>query len=239
MSLALAVANPTNKLGRIKHVVVLYQENRAFDHMFGWDKTLNVSGLTGRESNPVNPKIPSAGSVRVFDGAPYVDNDFTGLEPTHEYFKYSDKFALVDNHPTMQGFVHVERKRHRARKADQVMQGFSQGALPVTSRLAAEFAVFDRWFAAFPGPSWPNHMMSMSGTAAGGATATTPRAECAARWRSLSNACLARGYRATSAPVRMPNPSGPLAALRARSQKRPSGSQTLQNAGAAPVSSGL
>ena len=30
------------------------------------------------------------------------------------------------------------------------MQGFADGALPVSTALAAEFAVFDRWRATFP-----------------------------------------------------------------------------------------
>ena len=42
------------------------------------------------------------------------------------------------------------------------MEGFDPDAIPVTSRLAEEFAVFDRWFAAFPGPSWPNHLFSIT-----------------------------------------------------------------------------
>ena len=33
---------------RIKHVVVLYEENRAFDHLLGHQKALKVDGLKGR-----------------------------------------------------------------------------------------------------------------------------------------------------------------------------------------------
>ena len=51
---------------RIKHFVVVYQENRAFDHMFGWDKSLSVDGLTGNETNPIKPSDPAHGSVKVF-----------------------------------------------------------------------------------------------------------------------------------------------------------------------------
>ena len=168
----LPVANPLANLladQRIKHVVVLYEENRAFDHLFGWDKSLRVEGLSGSESNPIDPSEPSKGHVNVFDGAPYVDTGFFGLEPTHEYFHYSSKLDIVNGTPTMNGFVGVETKQHpwRPKIAAQVMQGFSMGSLPITSTLAAEFAVFDKWFAAFPGPSWPNHMFSQTGTAAG------------------------------------------------------------------------
>ena len=35
---------------RIKHVVVLYEENRAFDHLLGHQKALKVDGLKGDES---------------------------------------------------------------------------------------------------------------------------------------------------------------------------------------------
>ena len=43
--------------------------------------------------------------------------------------------------------------------------------------LAEEFAVFDRWFAAFPGPSWPNHLFSITGTSAG-CTETSDMFQC-------------------------------------------------------------
>jgi len=40
---------------KIKHIVVLMEENRSFDHLFGWaTKLLKVNGLTGKESNLVN-----------------------------------------------------------------------------------------------------------------------------------------------------------------------------------------
>ena len=60
---------------RIKHVVVLYEENRAFDHLLGHQKALHVDGLKGTESNPIDRKDPSKGSVTVYDGAPYVAVD--------------------------------------------------------------------------------------------------------------------------------------------------------------------
>jgi len=151
---------------RIKHVVVLYEENRAFDHFFGHQRRLKVNGLKGDESNPVNPADPAAGAVGVSGGAPYVARE----QPRHGYAAYQTKLDIVGGVPRMDGFVEYERSVHpfAHRTADAVMQGFSDGALPVSTALAAEFAVFDRWFAAFPGPSWPNHMFSISGTAGGG-----------------------------------------------------------------------
>ena len=148
----------------IKHVVVLYQENRAFDHFFGHQKGLGVDGLKGNESNPVDPASPTSPVVKVFDGATYVAES----HPQHGYVPYQAKLDIVNGSARMDGFVRVERQRLPPAKADLVMQGFSDGDLPVSKALAAEFAVFDRWYAAFPGPSWPNHMMSISATANGG-----------------------------------------------------------------------
>ena len=75
---------------------------------------------------------------------------------------------VQDGVPLMDGFVEFERLvQKNASVADAVMQGFSDGALPISTALASEFAVFDRWFTAFPGPSWPNHMFSYSATANG------------------------------------------------------------------------
>ena len=160
-ALTLSVPHP-----RIKHVVVLYEENRAFDHFFGHQKALKVDGLKGDESNPIDPAHPAKGHVKDFDGAPYVAKE----QPRHAYDMYQNKFDIVDGVPKMDGFVKVERSVHpfSHSTADAVMQGFSDGALPVSTALAAEFAVFDRWYAAFPGPSWPNHMMSMAATSHGG-----------------------------------------------------------------------
>ena len=124
---------------RIKHVVVLYEENRAFDHLLGHQKALKVDGLKGDESNPVDRKDPSKGSVAVFDGAPYVAVE----QPRHGYAPYQMKLDVQDNVPRMDGFVEFERSVHKKNTsvADAVMQGFSDGALPVSTALAEEFAV--------------------------------------------------------------------------------------------------
>ena len=163
--LALLALALKTRAHRIKHVVVLYEENRAFDHLLGHQKALKVDGLKGDESNPVDRRDPSKGSVEVFAGAPYVAVE----QPRHGYAPYQMKLDVQDGVPQMDGFVEFERSVHKKNTsvADAVMQGFSDGALPVSTALASEFAVFDRWYTAFPGPSWPNHMFSYSATAAG------------------------------------------------------------------------
>ena len=131
---------------RIKHVVVLYEENRAFDHFLGWQTSLNADGLKGDESNPVDPNDASRGRVTVYPGAPYVAKE----QPRHDYEPYQKKLDIVNGTARMDGFVSYERSVHhwwQHRTADAVMQGFAEGALPVSTALASEFAVFDRWYA--------------------------------------------------------------------------------------------
>jgi phospholipase C len=47
----------------IKHIVVLMQENRAFDHIFGWSSN-EMNGLKGDEFNLVN--LSDASSERIY-----------------------------------------------------------------------------------------------------------------------------------------------------------------------------
>ena len=68
---------------KIKHVVVLMEENRSFDHIFGWGKRakppLTVDGLTGKETNPLNTSDPNTPDIAVSDHAPFIN----ACDPNH------------------------------------------------------------------------------------------------------------------------------------------------------------
>lgn len=126
-----------------------------------------MDGLFGNESNPVNASDPNSTRVNVTKGSPYVAT----FDPSHAFTTYNFKlFGTTDVDqcvdPTMQWFYEYEEAAHEG-EGDFVMSGFSPDDLPVTVQLASEFAVFNYWYAAFPGPSWPNHMMSITATSAG------------------------------------------------------------------------
>jgi len=57
----LSARGQTPITGPIKHVVLLMQENRSFDHMLGWLKVENpeVDGVNGTEWNPRDPNDPN------------------------------------------------------------------------------------------------------------------------------------------------------------------------------------
>lgn len=73
----------------IKHVVVLVQENRSFDHILGWMKSINpeIDGVTGAESNPLAAVSASSDDqnsvprlLRFRDNAAFIDPD-----PDHSF----------------------------------------------------------------------------------------------------------------------------------------------------------
>lgn len=152
----------------IKHVIVLMLENRSFDHLFGWaSELLKVNGLKGTESNPISTKSPDSGSVTVTKNAPYINV----CGPTHNFPDTTAKIFgknQVDAgnlaNETMAGFVENEGK-HKSHCG--VMDMFDPEKLPIITTLAQEFAVMDRFFAAMPGPTWPNRQFTIAATSAG------------------------------------------------------------------------
>ncbi len=146
----------------IKNVIVLMEENRSFDHMLGHLKNDNpeIDGLTGRESNPLNPQDPHSLRVRVsFDAEPYIETDpGHSFEQTLREIWGSETFT---NPAPMNGFLW---ENHEDR---QVMRAYNKSTVPIISQLALEYAVFDRWYSSVPGPTQPNRLMLHSCTAHG------------------------------------------------------------------------
>lgn len=158
----------------IKTVVVLVQENRSFDHILGWMKTLNpeIEGVTGSESNPLSTSDPDSNRILFRDGSAFVDPD-----PGHSIQDiYEQVFGVewspdANLEPTMQGFAqNAERKQ--TGMSDTVMNGFKPDSLPVYTELVSEFAVCDRWFASVPSSTQPNRLFVHSATSYGATTSS-------------------------------------------------------------------
>ncbi|KAK8532183.1 hypothetical protein V6N13_131516 [Hibiscus sabdariffa] len=107
----------------IKTVVVLVQENRSFDHMLGWFKTLNpeIDGVTGSESNPISTST----QVTFKDTAAHVDPD---PDPDHSfraiYEQVSGKpWDIKNPEIKMNGFAQ-NAERTKPGLSETVMNGF-------------------------------------------------------------------------------------------------------------------
>jgi phospholipase C len=169
-----AAAGGTNN--KIKTVVVLVQENRSFDHMLGWMKSLNpdIDGVTGAETNHVDASDPASRAVRFSDGAEYVDPDpGHSMQAIYEQV-YGTPFVDAATTPatppgvapSMSGFAQQAEKERPGMSAT-VMAGFRPDAVPVYRDLVREFAVCDRWFASNPASTQPNRLFVHSATSHG------------------------------------------------------------------------
>ncbi|XP_026378856.1 non-specific phospholipase C6-like [Papaver somniferum] len=123
----------------IKTIVVLVLENRSFDHMIGWMK------------KTINPNI----------------NGVTDPDPGHSFQAIRNQvFGSNSSTPTMNGFVE-QALTMSTELSEAVMKGFRPEKVPVFASLVSEFAIFDRWFSALPGPTQPNRQFVYSGTSHG------------------------------------------------------------------------
>ena len=91
---------------KIKHVIILMEENRSYDHLLGFYKGPNPSnGLTGNESNLVNPSDSNSKRVTVSRNAQFV----APCDPNHGLPATTDKIYGVkgntSGYPGMVGFV--------------------------------------------------------------------------------------------------------------------------------------
>lgn len=153
--------------GPIKTLVVLVMENRSFDHVLGWLKSTrpDIDGLTGSESNPVKVNDPNSPDISVSDDALFVDSD-----PGHSFQAIREQiFGSNDasaNPAPMNGFAQQAESMGEG-MAKTVMSGFKPERLPVYTKLANEFSVFDRWFASVPASTQPNRFYVHSATSFG------------------------------------------------------------------------
>ncbi|WOL19539.1 hypothetical protein Cni_G28337 [Canna indica] len=127
---------------RIKTVVVLVQENRSFDHMLGWMKSINpaIDGISNdrEHSNPLSADDLSSRLVYFGDRSEYVDPDpGHSIQAIYEQV-YGMPFAagstpitpLGVRPPPMNGFAQ-QAEKEKAGMSSTVMNGFRPAAVPV------------------------------------------------------------------------------------------------------------
>ncbi|WCJ27714.1 non-specific phospholipase C3 [Euphorbia peplus] len=155
----------------IKTVVVLVQENRSFDHMLGWLKTINpeINGVTGSESNPISTSDPNSSLVFYGDNAAYiVDDPGHSIQAIYEQV-FGTPWTEANNNTLpvkMNGFAQ-NAEGIKQGMSETVMSGFKPDSVPVFKELAANFAVCDRWFASIPSSTQSNRLYLHSATSHG------------------------------------------------------------------------
>jgi len=155
-------------LDQLKHIVVLMMENRSFDHMLGSLTAVNpaIDGITNNLSNPDTTGTQTK---------PQPQADFQGQlepDPDHHFpavdLQIFGGSVAADRQPNMQGFIKSYFNQQRnVGQSQKIMYYFSQKNLPILTKLALEFAVFNRWFASIPGPTICNRAFAHYGTSFG------------------------------------------------------------------------
>jgi phospholipase C len=147
---------------RVKHVVILMQENIAFDHYFG-----TLDGVRGF-SDPRAIRLPNGNSVFEqpyplaadgflrpwkFDGSKFnpctvlVDNGWDSRHTAWANGQMNDFTGATSNTPNHYPMAYYDR-----------------GGVPWHMALADGFCVCDRYFSSVLGPTNPNRLMMWSGT---------------------------------------------------------------------------
>ena len=107
-----------------------------------------IDGLTGHESNPDTTGSP----VKVVSRRRSIRASSTPI-PNHDFAPVNQQIFNGGAAPTMQGFIasYFDQQRD-VKHSRKIMYYFKPDKLPVLTTLAAEYAVFNRWFASIPGP---------------------------------------------------------------------------------------
>jgi phospholipase C len=181
-----ASATPTSNAGLLRDVdavIVVMLENRSFDFLFGslasdrdYPDHARIDGLSGEESNPDPDGRPVF--VHAMPG-----NGSGNFNPRHDW--RSVAAALSDGRND--GFVRVNAGQHQ----NEVMGHLRRDQAPFLYALADRFTVCDRWFAAFPGQTWPNRFF-LHATTSGGKRENRPFIDSAPAtvWERLGDRCL-------------------------------------------------
>ena len=145
----------------IDHFVIVMQENRSFDHYF---QELPAFGQPEAEVAPpayVNPNPTGLGEVV----HPRRTKDACIADVPHDWISVHDQI----HGGLMNGFVAAANPEgHRA------VAYYGADTLGFYYALASTFAIADHYFAAVPGPTYPNRMFMLSASSFGHISNTPP-----------------------------------------------------------------
>jgi phospholipase C len=165
--------------------VVLMQENRSFDHYFGWHPGADArnAGLAYPDDNgvqhPTHPLAPD------FQGCAFED-------PDHSWEGGRRQF----DGGAMDGF-------RRSPNDDYAIGYYERADIPFLPSLADNFTLYDRYFCSLLGPTWPNREYMHSAQSGGNKTNASAADVLAAlpgglyKWETIWDRLIAQGLSVT------------------------------------------
>jgi phospholipase C len=175
---AMAVDAPRNaSLSDIRHVVILMQENRSFDHYFG-----SMSGVRGFSDPTVLVHDIFGTDFSVFDQFGYRPGQGVDSGGYMQPFRLQQVFPTANgectndithnwgpqhqswNNGKMDSFVQAHLEADKVKNFAATMGYFTRADLPFYYALADAFTICDHYFCSVLGPTDPNRTVAFSGT---------------------------------------------------------------------------
>jgi phospholipase C len=161
----LNAARATAPLSEIKHVVVLMQENRSFDHYFGampgvrgFGDAAAIPGVF-QQPDPQNPD----GYLYPFHADTHSSSAQALPSTSHSWLPQHDSW----NNGAMNGFVtarlNAEIDSYDGLAGQYSMAYFNRDDIPFQWALADAFTICDGYHSSVLGPTWPNRLYLMTG----------------------------------------------------------------------------
>jgi phospholipase C len=176
---------PTPSNMPVDTFVVLMQENRSFDHYFGWHPDADAKNAGLSYPDDQGNQHPTHSLAPDFQGCAFED-------PNHEW----DGARLEYNGGKLDGFF---------KASDAFALGYYEKAdLPFIPAVADAFTLYDRYFCSLLGPTWPNREYMHSGTSGGNKENASPADVIAAlpngglyHWQTIWDLMIAAGLKVT------------------------------------------
>jgi phospholipase C len=166
----LTAGEQLDRLDRHQSIVVVMMENRSYDHMLGDLMNARPRPTNPYDGPPNNVKETAVGGF--LHGVPLVHTRDLHLgtaipvSPRHNFdavqFQIGDGTEEGRSSGDMLGFA--LDLYHKSDSPQLACTIYGEEELSVHYKLADEFLTCDRWFAAHPGPTWPNRFATLMGT---------------------------------------------------------------------------
>ncbi len=171
-----AVNYPRPRDVPIDHFVVLMMENRSFDHYFGWR-----ADVDGRN------QLSYPDDQGRMHPTHYLGNDYQGcgfLDPDHSF----EGGRVEYNRGKLDGFLRANDK--------YAIGYYLKRNLPFIPALAQEFTIYDRYFSALLGPTFPNRHYQYGAQSGGQTENVIPSGTEGDPWETIFDRAIAQGLTA-------------------------------------------
>jgi len=136
----------------VEHIVIIFQENRTFDHYFGTFPGAN--GIPEGAALPVAPGSSQRITPFHLTTTSWTGNPVTDLSHAHKVAEVAYDGGKMD------GFVYAE-------DSNLTMGYYDNRDIPQYWELASKFVLMDNFFSSEMGPSLPNHLYLIAGQSGG------------------------------------------------------------------------